>query len=80
VKVLLIGHEHIAYQIGIIYEEQMLRPDLVVRDVSVIASHGDHQPEWIARHLKHELKRVSRFWPWWKSVLPAARSESWKPS
>ena len=62
---LLIRDEHVANQIGVIEEEEMLRSDLVVSNVAVVARHCDHHREWVARYFKKKLE--------WKPRLGAGR-------
>jgi len=60
VKVLLIRDEDVADEIGVVEEKEMLRPDLVMRDVAVVTSHGDHHRQRITRYFDKKLKRVPR--------------------
>ena len=46
---LLIRDEHIANQIGVIEEEEMLRSDLVVSDVAILIREMLKEEDWISR-------------------------------
>src|SRR5688572_32798313 len=60
VEVLLVRDEHVADQVRMIEQVQVLRADLVVRDVTVALVHSDHHRQWIPRDLDQELERVAR--------------------
>jgi hypothetical protein len=47
VKILLVRDQDITDEIRMIEQEEMLRTDLVVSDVVIVASHGDHHRQWI---------------------------------
>ena len=65
---LLIRDQHIANQIRMVEEEEMLRPDLVVSDVAVVARHCDHHRQWIARYFEKKLEWKPRLGTGRKSI------------
>src|ERR1019366_4738920 len=67
-EILLVRNEHIANEVGIVDEIQVLRTDLVVHDVAVFAMHGEHRAEWIARHFPQELSGIPRSWTGRESI------------
>jgi hypothetical protein len=77
VKILLMSDENVSNEIGVIEEVDVLRPDLVVRDVDVLARNRDHHCERISGDFNQKLERITRCRSVGITVLTLRWTEVW---